>query len=111
MPVTTCAATRVGLCIGELTFKDDKNRGAKRNQRIGPQSRQTLPPLAFEADDATQQEGHQQIDRVFLKCGIEHRHSETFCGLGTIGVAVTPGNDAPAEKKRSGNLRSQASFR
>ena len=32
-------------CIGELTFKDDENRGTKRNQRIGPQSRQTLPPL------------------------------------------------------------------
>ena len=82
MPVTTWAATRVGPELGELPGENDENRSAQRNQRVGPQSRQTLAPLPLEADDAAEQDGHDEIERVLLEGRINDQHEEPSAASG-----------------------------
>lgn len=78
MPVTTCAATRVGLCISELALKHNENRGAEGDQCVGPQSCEALAPLPLEADRAAQEDGHDQIERVIAERRIECRRHRTL---------------------------------
>lgn len=60
-----------GTFVRELAGENNENSGPERDQRICPQAGQTLPPLPFETDDAAKQKGHEQIERVVLKCRSE----------------------------------------
>ena len=98
MPVTTWAATRVGLCIGELALEHDENRGAERDQCVGPQSREALAPLPLEADGAAKQNGDDQIKGVVPERGIEYRRHRFLFNFEPIARRSHGRENAPARK-------------
>src|SRR5262249_19291589 len=73
--------------VAELACEDNKNCRAKPDQRVRPQPSETLAPLAFEANDAAEHNGHDQIECIVLKGWIKRRHHEIFSSLRALVVA------------------------
>ena len=53
-----------------MALEHDENRGAERDQRVGPQSGKALAPLPLEANGAAEQNGDDQVERVVPERGI-----------------------------------------
>jgi len=85
--------------IGELALEHDENRGAKRDQRVGPQSGEALAPLPLEANGAAKQDGDDQVERVVRERGIEYRRHRFFFNSERFARRSHPGENAPAWQK------------
>lgn len=99
MPVTTCAATRVGLVSVNWLSNTTKIAAPSETSVVGPQSREALAPLPLEADGAAKQDGDDQIERVVPERGIEQEWHRPLFDSDQFAQRPHPGENAPARKK------------